>query len=248
MKAFFVSQPYQWSIDLKGESWEQGSEIEGILEIKNLGSTISNLTSTSIKLCFGDIKKAHQRELSALKLKKEVRFELKALSPMAAQSYEFKIKIEENDPIMDKKSSFFLIYGEETKENHLLIPTKNKEIYTKLSQLLETFYRFKLKEIKNGKKNLEFKYTPPTSRDYAGIESLVLGFSFGEQTIDIEINADKKVLDTASVTTKLSKEEIKKTLHLHHKKLILGKGMIDQDYALKELKNVFDEIKMKDLF
>ncbi|MBY0517264.1 MAG: hypothetical protein K2P81_10160, partial [Bacteriovoracaceae bacterium] len=111
----------------------------------------------------------------------------------------------------------------------------------------ETFMRFKLKEIKASKGSVEYKLLPPTSREFAHVEGLHLYQSMNESNLNLEYLFKVKKLDTASVTTKVAKDEKKVMKTLTSKEYLMGRDMINQDGILKSIQSALDEVKMKGL-
>ena len=148
----------------------------------------------------------------------------------------------------DKKSSYFLSFGKNFNESHLQLKVEPKALYTKIVGLMDTFQRFKLKEYKAVKKGVEFKLIPPTSREMANIESLLLTFSMEEQNLVMGFEFQVKKLDTSSVTTKVNKETAKIERKLTPKEYSLGGDLIHQDSLLKVVEGVLSEVKLKSVF
>jgi sporulation-control protein spo0M len=160
----------------------------------------------------------------------------------------FSLKLPDNCPITDKKASYYIAYGLNFSENQLQLKTEPKALYSKIVGLLDTFHRFKLKEIKSAKTGVEFKLIPPTARDMANLDSLGLIFSMEGETLQMEFDFQVKKLDTSSITTKVSKETVKIKKSASPKEYSLGRDMINQDQLLKILEAVIAEVKLKSVF
>lgn len=248
MKGSLFNKPLEWSIETVGESWQQGSTITGILKVKNHGSEVVSLKNSGVALAHGEMKKIHSRVEGALQI--ELREEFKEEEAMPGKEVElsFSLKLPENSPVSDKKSSYYLTYGREFNESHLQLKIEPYILFTKVIGLMDTFHRFKLKELKSSKKGVEYKLLPPTARDMANIESLLLTPSMQGDVLEINFAFQVKKLDTASVTTKVTKETLKVKRELTAKEYSLGKDMINQDQLLKSIESVLSEIKLKSVF
>jgi sporulation-control protein spo0M len=248
MKGTFFNKPLEWNIETKGESWTQGSIVQGTLKVKNHGSDTISLTDAGVALAYADIKKIHTRTEGALKFDVKENFSDTELKAGTEKELSFSLKLPENCPITDKKASYYIAYGRNFSENQLQLKTEPKQLYSKIVSLLDTFHRFKLKEIKSAKTGVEFKLIPPTSRDMANLESLGLLFAMEGETLLMDFDFQVKKLDTSSITTKVSKDTVKIKKSATPKEYSLGRDMINQDQLLKILESVIAEVKLKSVF
>lgn len=248
MKGTFFNKPIEWNVETTRESWQQGEKVEGTLTVKNHGTESFALTNAGVGLAFADIKKIHARADGALKRECENGFSADSLHAGSTVELPFSLTLPANCAVTDKKASFYLTYGRDFSESHLMLKIEPKAIYGKIVGLLDTFYRFKMKEFKGSKKGVEYKLLPPTSREMANIDSLALTFSMKEDLMNLDFEFQVKKLDTSSITTKVNKETVKVSKSLGPKDYSLGKDMINQDQLLKSLEAVVAEVKLKSVF
>jgi uncharacterized protein YxjI len=114
--------------------------------------------------------------------------------------------------------------------------------------LLDTFQRFKLKEFKGTKNGVEYKLIPPTSRDMANLDGLLLSMEMEGDTLNLTFEFQVKKLDTSGVTNSIKKETAKIKKSLLPKEYLLGRDMIHQDALLKMFESVIGEVKIKNAF
>lgn len=248
MKGTFFSKPLEWNIETTGESWQQGDTLKGVLKVKNHGAESVGLKDCGVVLAHADIKKVHSRAEGALKAESTATFKEADLAPGSETQIEFSFAIGPNSAITDKKASYYLGFGKNYSESQLQVKVEPKNLYTKVVGLLDTFHRFKLKEVKAAKKGVEFKLLPPTSREMANIDSLLLTFSMQEENLVLKFDFQVKKLDTSSITTKINKESVSIEKSLLPKEYSLGRDMINQDQLLKTVESVISEVKMKAVF
>lgn len=248
MKGTFFNKPLEWNIETSGESWQQGDILKGTLKVKNHGAESVSLSDCGVGLAYADIKKVHTRTEGALKPEATATFSESEIKAAEEISLDFSFPITLNGGITDKKSSYYLSFGRNFLEAQLQVKVEPKILYTKIVGLLDTFGRFKVKEIKSAKKGVEFKLLPPTSREMANIESLLLTCSMKEENLLLRFDFQVKRLDTSSVTTKVNKESVSIEKALLPKEYSLGKDMINQDQLLKTVEAVLSEVKMKSVF
>lgn len=248
MKGTFFNKPLEWNIETIGETWQQGESIKGTLKVKNHSGENQSLENTGVGLAFADIKKVHTRAPNALKLELSADFPDSNLGPQEEKLLEFNFSLGPNSGITDKKSSFYLCFGKEYVEGQLQLKVEPKALYSKVVGLLDTFHRFKQKEVKTTKKGVEYKLLPPTSREMANIESMLLTFSMEEDDLLLKFDFHVKRLDTSSVTTKINKESVIIEKRLAPREYSLGRDMINQDQLLKNIELVLSDVKMKAVF
>jgi len=248
MKGTFFSKPLEWNIETSGEAWQQGETLKGTLTVKNHGTESIDLSGSGVGFGEADIKKVQTRAEGALKPSQSCEFPEKTLSPGGVANLDFTFQIGPNAAVTDKKSSFYLMYGKNFIETQLQVKVEPKALYQKIVGLLDTFNRFKLKEFKSSKKGVEYKMIPPTSREMANIEALLLTFSMQEDFLTMKFDFQVKKLDTSSVTTKINKETVSVEKTLSPKDYSLGKDMINQDQLLKQIESAMSEVKMKNVF
>lgn len=248
MKGTFFSKPFEWNIETAGESWQQGDTLKGVLKVKNHGTETADLSECGVVLAHADIKKVHARAEGALKAESTATFKEASLPAGSEAELQFSFAIGPNSAITDKKASYYLGFGKNFSESQLQVKIEPKNLYIKVVGLLDTFHRFKVKEVKAAKKGVEFKLLPPTSRDMANIDSLLLTFSMQEENLVLKFDFQVKKLDTSSITTKINKESVSLERSLIPKEYSLGRDMINQDQLLKTVESVISEVKMKAVF
>ncbi|MBY0516385.1 MAG: hypothetical protein K2P81_05725, partial [Bacteriovoracaceae bacterium] len=129
MKGAFFQKPFEWQIELIGETWEQGSELKGSISVKNCTSESVPLIGKVI-LGEAEIKKIQSRDPKAYK--SEDCFDLPSsieLKSNEVQSWPLNFKIPENCSVTDKKISFYVGYGPTGKDSNLQINIVPKKIF-----------------------------------------------------------------------------------------------------------------------
>lgn len=248
MKAISILKPLELSIETKEESWIQGSTIQGLFKIRNLEASDYQVSQFKIALGYADIKKVHAKKADCFKIHDHLDLPQQAIKPNGILEFPFEFKLPPNITVSDKKASFHLLYGKSDSLFHLQIAVLPQPIFLELVKLLDTFFRFKLKEFKGTGKGIEFILIPPTSRDYASVECLSLALSTEEEKLILDFTFSLKKLDLTGITNKLVKEikVISKTLS--PKEYLMGKTYLDQDKLLKAFELILNEVKVKGLF
>lgn len=248
MKGTFFSRPLEWNIETADESWQQGSKVRGTLRVKNHGAETVSVKNAGAGLAYADIKKVHAKTDGILKPSPAVSFSQDEIAPGATLELPFELDLPGNCPVSDKKATYFLTYGKDATENHLQLQIHPRALFGKLVGLLDTFHRFKLKEFKGTKTGVEYKLIPPTSRDMANLDVLLLAMEMEGETLHLNFEFQVKKLDTSGVTNSIKKETAKLKRSLQPKEYSLGRDMINQDTLLKVFEGVIGEVKIKNAF
>jgi hypothetical protein len=248
MKGTFFQKPLEWNIETTDESWQQGGKVRGTLRVKNHGAESLSLNPAGVGLAYADIKKVHAKTAGVLKPEPKTLFPDGEISPGDSKELHFELALPENCPVSDKKATYFLTYGKDASENHLQLNVQPRLLFGKLVGLLDTFQRFKLKEFKGTKNGVEYKLIPPTSRDMANLDGLLLSMEMEGDTLNLTFEFQVKKLDTSGVTNSIKKETAKIKKSLLPKEYLLGRDMIHQDALLKMFESVIGEVKIKNAF
>ena len=248
MKGTFFAKPLEWNIETAGEVWQQGDVLKGTCRIRNHGPEEVKLSDAGVGLAFSEIKKVQTRSEGALKVQEKICFDEDPIAPGSEVQMEFSFALSVNGPVSDKKSSYYLCFGKNLSEGQLQLKIEPKLLYSKIVGLLDTFHRFKMKEYKTTKKGVEFKLIPPSARDMANVESLLLTFSMDEDNLLMKYDFQVKRLDTSGITTKINKESVGVQRVLAPKEYSMGKDLINQDSLLKSMDGALAEVRMKAVF
>lgn len=248
MKATFFNKPLEWNLETDQESWTQGGIIKGMLKVKNHSTSDISLANPGVGLAWAEIKKVHAKTDGALKIEVSQALDSSTIPASGNLELPFELKLSENSFVSDKKGTYFITYGQNALENHLQLKIEPRALFGKLIGLLDTFCRFKLKEFKSSKSSVEYKLIPPTARDMANLESLILCMSMNRDELNLKFDFQVKKLDTSGVTNKINKESIKLERTLAPKEYSLGKDMINQDKLLKVFEEVIAAVKLKSVF
>jgi hypothetical protein len=247
VKGAFFQKPLEWQLEVTGESWAQGEKITGVLTVKNTSSEAVGLSGAGLHIGVADIKKIHARDEKALKSEFQSLLSASQIAGGETLTWPFEFVISANAAITDKKASYYVTYGPSAKESSLQLNIVPRKLFGEITKVFETFQRFKPKDIKGVKGAVEYKLIPPTSREYAHVEALLLEQSLNNDVLQLKYTFKVKTLDTASVTTKVAKDEKVFLQELTSKQYSLGRDMPNQDGILKALDEVLNQVKMKGL-
>jgi hypothetical protein len=245
MKGTYFAKPLEWNIEVFGESWPQGEVLQGEVTVKNHGTESVALTDAHVILSLGNIKKVHARDPKGFTIWERAALTQDSLAAGGSFTMPFKLVLPANCSVTDSRVSPYISYGQTITAGHLQLHVGPRKLYTEVTKLLETFLRFKPKDVRAGKGGVEFKLLPPTSREWAHVESLQLTQKMDGDQLVLEFLFNVKVIDTKSITTALAKEQRVTERTLAPKEYQLGKDMPNQDGLLKALNSALNEVKAK---
>src|SRR5690606_3494531 len=140
------------NLEIPGEAWSQGDALKGQLSVKNHGQEKIDLDSYGVALALGNMKKVKARDEKGLDVSESKLFEGVSVAAGQSVQLEFHFSLLSNGPITDKTNSPYLVYGDlQKKEGHLQLTVEPSKTFKPLLDVLDVFFRFKLKDRKHSK-------------------------------------------------------------------------------------------------
>ncbi len=235
MKAFNIKNGMQFSCSLKGESWRQGSCINGLLEIS------SKEVTGRVVLALGTKKKITKRDPKAYTIIDAKEFEL------GNDNMSFEFSLTKDCSVAET----YLLFGsgEDLFEyGNLLLSIEPSEIIEGYLNILNLFYKFKTKKIKSNKNGfIEASVTVPPSKEYANIVSLKILLKLVDDKLvvvyDVVINKVKFEFGITQVV----KDKMIIEKDLTAKEYLIYGNSINQDLIKESIGEVIEQIKKKQL-
>lgn len=253
MRATLFKEGLEFKLEINGERWIQGQKVEGELVLNNLGKNTLSLKKLSVRLAWGDFKKIKARSDLAFQILDTSSLE-ENLELSAGQSKNWKWSFTLNDdcPISEKNGSLFILYGDELNSSlggDLQLTIEPKVLYRDIIKLMENFMRFKLKDITSKKGQVLAKFQPPQSKEFAALDSLLLGFNLEKQELNLNYEFKVKKLNLSATNTdlKMAKDISKLEQKWDPRRYLIGQS-IDQDFALKQIEAALTSVKTKSMF
>jgi len=243
MKGTHFKQPYEYKIDITGESWSQGSVISGNLNIVNHSGTSIDLVKPGVQLSYCTKKKLKDKDPKGIT-------ELSSLTLANDQSsLDFTFELKPDCPITEKAKSLYIIYGDLDSpfdSGFLELNITPSQTINDFIQTFEQFFRFKLKTLKMKKDVIEAVVTPPASKDWTSIQKMSLQFKMDGDDLNINyIFAIKKMsFDASAEKVKDEKKEISVVIKKNQYERY---GAFDQMIVKDLIDDVLNEVKLKPL-
>lgn len=253
MRATLFKEGLEFKLEITGERWIQGQNVEGELSIKNLGNNPAQLKNLSIRLAWGDFKKVKSRDAKAFQiLDTHALGSAVELKPKDEKSWKWSFTLPHDCQITEKSGSLYILYGDEENpvySGDLQLTIGPKELYLEIIKLMENFMRFKLKDLSSKKGLVQAKFQPPQSKEFAALDGLQIGLGLENQELNLSYEFKVKKINLSQTNTdlKMAKDISKLQQKWDPRRYLIGQS-IDQDFALKQLQAALESVKTKSMF
>ena len=231
MKGIIVTKGKEVTCNIEGESWKQGDKIQGTL-------TTSGLENQKVKLALGNVKKVKAKDINAFKILEE---------KICSDGENFSFQLSNDAPVTDKKDAYYLLFGDDQdilKMGALQLNIAPAILTQNFLKIFDTFFRFKVKEIKTASKGyIDIKLLPPVSKEFKLIDSLNLWIKLNEKDMNIIYKFKVHKIDYTDPALKMKKSDITFEANLAPKDYILFKDDLDQDKIITHLQSILDQTK-----
>lgn len=250
MKGTLFQKPLEFNLEIPGESWSQGNAIAGTLTVRNHGAESVVLNNHGVALAVGNMKKVKARDEAAFAIKDENKFSSVSVNAGAETRLPFSFTLENNGPITDKTQSPYIVYGNlENREGNLQLTVEPSKTFKPLLDVLDVFFRFKLKDRKHAKDSVEFKMISPDAKDFKALDTMSLKMKeTAEGGIEMKIQFQLKNVGITDGNVAVKKSKITKDLKLTAKDFMFGKDSPNQEAIRKIFQGLFEEVLPKQLF
>ncbi len=233
MKGLSFQNGVEFKITIEGESWSQGDLIRGKIESKPL-------SKAQVLLAEGLDKKVKLKSPDAFVVLDE------AVSNTAPFEWSFQLPIDSR--ISDKNGALYLLYGHGEnleKLGQLRLTILPHLLFRDLIELLTAHFRFALKTISAGKTgSMEVKFDPPSNKDWAMLEQLILQLKMTDESMDIKFQFHRQEVDATKggLSTKMIKREFSRSWKTSQ--IILNFNQrLDKEVVTVEIDKVIAEYK-----
>lgn len=237
MKGVFFQKPLEINLEVIGESWKQGDKIQGHLKITVHGE--ANLEGWGVFLCQGPQKKVKSKDIKAFSIIEE--------AFLQGEDLAFEFQLKKDCPITEKGSSLFMVCGK--KEDLfaggvLELQILPCDIITNYLKVLEDFFRFKVKTLKNKNKGIEAKLIAPATKEMSAIQDIKLNLKMVEKNLELFFSTKIKKMsyEGSTIGTKDDVKELAQSLTPKDYEIY---GSTNQEGISKKIKEFVDFIKLR---
>ncbi len=251
MKAVLFDKPLEYNLHIEGESWKQGEKIKGNIKVKNHINDKLTLQNFNAFLAIGDIKKIKNKDNKGYKIINIIDYNPTInLDPTSETSLDFEFQLETNCEITQKNSSLYIICGsKENLANSIQLQLNILPIDTISSyfEILENFYRFKVKSLKNKKDYIEATIQTPNTKELGGVQKCSLLIKVNNKNLELVYQYKLKKLsyENGSVETKDINLDIDQILEPKQYEMY---GAPNQDGIRKSIDEMILKVKQNGIF
>jgi len=240
MRGIIIKEGSQLIIETENEEWFQGSEIKGTFQI------IGDYCNENLKLalCYGNSSKLKKKDKNAFKI-----IDTSELTPLVNNSMNFSFQLSSNCEISESTGSPYLVLFENEEDlfwgQQLALKINPHSVISSFIQVMENFYRFKIKTFKNKKGWLEGKVIVPESKDLSSVVQLNTLFKMDDSQLNIKYNFKLKKVNYENGLMETQDDQKTIDLSLTEKDYQYGKDAPNQDNICKIIETVIDEIRVR---
>lgn len=248
MKGTIFSKPLEYNLEAIGEKWRQGDKIRGTLNVRNHGADGVDFPTLKLVLCEGTYKKIKAKDAKAWKSLIDIKLEDKfTLNPAEEKSYSFEYALPEDCLVTDKNASLYLAFFDKDvlPSGHIELVIEPKLVITQILDLIQSFLRFKVVQVKFTKGMIEVKLNPPaSSRELSTIDTLILCLAEKEKTLLMNYEFNMRVLDLTSGTMQAQKKT-RGFDQSFSSRQYLQYDSLNQEFILQSINSVLNEVRPK---
>jgi hypothetical protein len=257
MKGIFFKKPLEYSVEIQGEIFNQGDLLKGNISLKNHGANLQQIPQINLSIKMGDTKKIKvKHEKSFVQIVDLINIENVNIKANETYQQDFEINLENSMKISESNQTpFITVYdllegNDNSKEDWpigiIQLDIKPHDTLIKIVEMIQRFHRFQLKTIKNKGSVINFKLMPPKSQEMNHLIQLDLEGSIdSKQNLIMKFNFKTNKINMQASSLAFIKESSKSELSSESKDYLLNPTSINQDYILKKLESIFDELKNK---
>jgi hypothetical protein len=231
MRGSCFIKPFELIITTEQESWEQGGEISGHLEIKGDGDQ----GEIRVVLAYGTFKKVRKQTEDAFTA---------PISINLGADGKFSTLLTIDAAITDKSGSLYLLYGvgdDLSKFGQLQLQVDAAAPLITFQKILVDFFRFRVAQTKFNKGYVEIKLAPPGTKEFVTLDALTCLLRMDGDDLEIKYTFKVRTLDMASGKMQVEQKAKKFESRLNPKEYLLH-GAPNYDIIKGEIKQIFKQV------
>lgn len=240
MRGTFFVAGIEITVEVTGETWQQGQDVEVAAAFQAQGPATA-LENWSLRLVKSDSRKVKKKDPKAFETLEEIDLNTQSLPHQFKHTFYLK----EDAPISDGTWTLALQVGPKNAPYSCGLLNLSVRPWFAIDALLETFEnfkRFKKKSLKNKfnkkKDRLEAKLLPPGSKELGAVEGLDLLIAREQQDLILDFNFKVKKLSYGGAGVEAKSDKISITKELRGRDLLMFGDSLNQDKIIA----LFDEV------
>ena len=250
MKATLFAKPLEYNLNVTGESWKQGEKVNGHITILNHNPEAVSIGNFSTFLAFGDLKKMKAKKDNAFKYINEFTHEENLeIAAKSELSFDFNFELNSDCQITIKSASLYIISGNKESIHESIQLQLHVEPISAISsyiEILENFYRFKVKGLKSKDEYIEATVNTPDTKALSGVQKCKLLMRLKDKNLELKYSYKLKQLcyESGSIETKDVDLDVEQTLLPRQYDMY---GSPNQDGIRKSIEEMLLKVKAKPL-
>jgi sporulation-control protein spo0M len=252
MRASFFQKTIEYSLEIDGETWQQGDKVSGQLVLKNHDTNELNLKDYGVYLTYAQNKKVQSKDPKSFKVIDNISFtELNTINANDGATLPFSFKLSSDCPITEKSSSLYINCGNKEslhEGGQLQINIAPTKAVNDFIQIFTDFHRLKLKSLKTKKEYIEVIMDVPAIKDYSNITKFTFLIRLTEENLEVKYQIKTKKLDYTDSLTKAKDILVEFEQVLTKKDYSIYGNAVNQSRISEFITNALDKIKLKPFF
>lgn len=247
MRGVLIQHPFEYRLDVPGDSFEQGAIVPCSLTIKNHGPTTAPSQQLTLELSQGILKKVKAKDSDAFaSVTRLVVPPSSELLPGNQQTLDCSITLSPNAPVTDKQTSLYLLYGNESNQSGLgqLLLTVHPHPHIRHTfDTMTTVFNFlnKGESHKNGRTMAKLK--APDSRRFSLVEELALAAWFeDDESLSLQFLFTVKKFDHSGSAVNVKKGKVEVLRRLAPSDYLFGGGFVRQEFVEEQIEVALSEV------
>lgn len=208
MKGVFVSNQFEFRLEVKGENFSQGDTLPCVLSVKNHAADGRAAPALRLELGTIDLKKMKERKDDAFL--PQMKAKLPALGTVKSQEQQsapWTFTLPKNAIVSDKSQSLCFAYGSEEGVQFLPLTVRPHPHVQKIISVFESPFQFAVKGQKSSGEWVEVKMKPPSVKKLAVLDELTMGFKFDGDALDLRYLFKVKAFDPTETGVNVKKKK-----------------------------------------
>jgi hypothetical protein len=212
MKGALFQKPFEFSVEIEGESWHQGQTLTGTLRARSHGSAEELLEGVRVALACGDLSAVRKKDEGAFEILDSLLLESgRRLPPGGEETLPWSFPLDRNCVVTSSRESLYILYGRgesAPKLGALQLIVGPDPVLLELVKVFQIGHRFVVKSARSVKGRVEFKLAPPATRAFGALEQCTLSCRFEGERLEARYIFQLKRIDPETGALILKKEKM----------------------------------------
>jgi hypothetical protein len=246
MRGVFIQQPFEFRLEVPGDSFVQGSSVSCTLTAKNHGDAAAMLETPTLVLALANLKKVKAKDVSGFEAVVSPELE-RGVEVAAKGEYSFKhsFDLQLNAAITDKGQSPYLLYGNASEVaglGQLMLTVSPHPHLRAIFDTMTSMFSFVAKGETWKDSWTCARFKPPESRRMSFVEELSLSARHTAEALELRFVFLVKKFDTSMTKVEVKKGKAEVCQTWPRAEYLFGGDFLNQEYAEKMIDSALGEV------